>query len=82
MPSPAFLDGVLALVVATFAAFAYAIAARPLLGIGGRQGAVASDYAGVVVLALPLLIPSSRIGLRAIAAVVSVELMFKMVDYA
>jgi MBOAT, membrane-bound O-acyltransferase family len=82
LPSPAFLDGALALVVATIAAFAYAVAVRPLLGIGGRAGAVLSVCVAFVVLFAPLCVPSGRIGLRAIVAVVSAELMFKMVDYA
>lgn len=70
----------LSLAVAT--AYAIALAAWPILHAWGRTAAVFATLSAIAVLLTPLLIPADRIVLRAMAAYLAVELMFKMLDYS
>ena len=76
------LDDLARVALAIVAAFSYAIAAWPLLRIGGRSGAVVGVGVGVAVLFCPLLVGADRVITRALVSVLCAELMFKMIDYA
>jgi hypothetical protein len=76
------MNELLKLLLPLAAAYAYSLAAWPILRSRGRVSRVVSTFCGIAILLTPLLVPAEHIGFRAIAAYCCVELMFKMLDYA
>ena len=76
------MDGIPDFALSVAVAFAAALGAWPILrGRFGLDRFVIPGIASVVLL-LPLLIPAGKVGQRAIASILFIELFFKMLDYA
>jgi hypothetical protein len=71
----------LRLLLAVAAAYGCAFVVGPFLRMRGVVAIPAISIATPAVLLSPLLIPSERIRLRAVAAFVATDLMFRMIDY-
>ena len=69
------------LLAAIAVAYGCALAAGPLLRLRSSLGVAAISFSVPAVLACPLLIPADKIVYRAVSALFSTDLMFRMVDY-
>ena len=77
------MNDLLKLLLSILGAFGFAAAMWPMLLRGPKSPRIlVKAGCTILVMLFPLIIPAERIGLRALALLVCIELWFKMVDYS